>query len=458
MPSRTGKGARDSDVGAGPLLGDPDEGVDPYLPENGNLGYRVSRYDLDIDYKVAANRLAATATITATAINTVGRFSLDLATSLSVSRVSVNGKRATRYSQRTNKLSITPADSLPPGGAMTVVIKYSGSPKPIRGPWGDVGWEELTEGALCASQPNGAASWFPCDDHPSSKASYRISITTESPYLAVANGTLARKRTKAGTTTWIYEQVEPMATYLATVQIGPYVQTTLSSRPVKINAVLPERLKTAFGSDFARQKDMVTAFSDMFGPYPFPEYTVVVTDDNLEIPVEAQGLSTFGANHCDGSGRSERLIAHELAHQWFGNSLTLARWTDIWLHEGFACYSEWLWSEWSGGQSANSLARHHHRQLSTARQDLIIGDPGPESMFDDRVYKRGALTLHALRTTIGDDTFFELLKEWTREYRYSSVSTDDFTAVAARYSDGSLNGLWQRWLRQESLPAFPVPG
>ena len=444
-----------SSSGGGPLLGDPTDGIDPYLPKNGNLGYRVSRYDLDLEYKVASNRLTGTATITATAINHLGRFSLDLATSLSVSRVSVNGKRASRYSQRSNKLSITTATPPPPGASMTVVIKYSGSPKPIRGPWGEVGFEELTEGALCANQPNGAASWFPCDDHPSSKASYRIAITTESPYHAIANGTLQRKRNKAAMTTWVYEQVEPMATYLATISIGPYVRKTLATKPVKIHAVLPERLRSGFDSDFARQEQMMTAFCDMFGPYPFPEYTVVVTDDNLEIPIEAQGMSTFGANHCDGNGGSERLVAHELAHQWFGNSLTLARWQDIWLHEGFACYSEWLWAEYAGDDTADNLARRHHRQLATSRKDIVIGDPGPEKMFDDRVYKRGALTLHALRATVGDDAFFSLLKEWTREYRYSSVSTDDFTALAARHSDTSLTPLWQKWLRQKALPAFP---
>ena len=97
---------------------------------------------------------------------------------------------------------------------------------------------------------------------------------------------------------------------------------------------------------------MIALFEGLFGPYPFDAYTVVVTDDDLEIPLEAQGLSVFGANHMDGRRGSERLVAHELAHQWFGNSLTVGLWRDIWLHEGFACYAEWLWSEASGGRTA----------------------------------------------------------------------------------------------------------
>ena len=119
---------------------------------------------------------------------------------------------------------------------------------------------------------------------------------------------------------------------------------------------------------------MMKLFVKLFGPYPLANgYTVVVTDDDLEIPLEAQGISIFGANHCDGERSAERLIAHELAHQWFGNSVTARRWRDIWLHEGFACYAEWLWSEESGGRSADELARHyHHRLRSLAAESAAV--------------------------------------------------------------------------------------
>ncbi|WP_454195444.1 M1 family metallopeptidase [Nocardia sp. Marseille-Q1738] len=434
--------------------------IDEYLPQNGNRGYRVSRYELELAYRVAGNRLTGRATITAVTTAVRPRFALDLAQALTVSKVFVNGTKATKFAHQHGKLVITPQQRIPAGGVLSVVVHYGGIPKPVRGPWGEVGWEELTEGALVASQPNGAASWFPCDDHPSSKATYQISITTDSPYYALANGTLLRKQTKASQTTWVYEQSEPMSSYLATIQIGHYRKHRIGSSqaPVPMQAVLPPRLRANFDHDFARQPKMLEVFTEKFGPYPFECYTVVVTDDELEIPIEAQGISIFGANHCDGRRGAERLVAHELAHQWFGNSLTIQQWRDIWLHEGFACYAEWIWSEAAGGPTADQLARAARHNLSRQPQDIIVGDPGPRRMFDDRVYKRGALTLHALRLELGDSTFFNLLREWTIRYRHSSVTTEEFTDLAGHYSLVPLRPLWDSWLLAEPLPQLPPHG
>ncbi|MBB5165151.1 M1 family metallopeptidase [Mycobacterium sp. AZCC_0083] len=427
--------------------------IDPYIPANGNFGYRVSRYELDLEYKVNINRLSGTATITAATLASLKTFTLDLSDALTVSKVSVNGHRPQSFNHSHGKLSVTLSTALPAGAAMSIIVRYAGTPRPLRTVWGEVGFEELTNGALVAGQPNGAASWFPCDDHPSSKASYRIVISTENPYRAVANGELVSKRTRAAMTAWTYEQAEPTSTYLITLQIGDYETHRLTKTPVPMNAVLPHRLKHDFEYDFGRQPQMMKLFVKLFGPYPLSTgYTVVVTDDDLEIPLEAQGISIFGANHCDGERTAERLIAHELAHQWFGNSVTARRWRDIWLHEGFACYAEWLWSEDSGGRSADDWARYYHGKLASSRQDLLLSDPGPRDMFDDRVYKRGALTLHVLRRTIGDDGFFDLLRDWTTRHRHGTAVTDDFTGLAANYSDESLRPLWQAWLYSKDVP------
>ena len=132
--------------------------------------------------------------------------------------------------------------------------------------------------------------------------------------------------------------------------------------------------------------------------------------------------------------------------------MTVRRWRDIWLHEGFACYAEWLWSENSGGPSADELAQRAYEYLQEEPLDLLLADPGPRQMFDDRVYKRGALTLHALRGKLGDENFFSLLKDWTTRYRHSTAGTDDFTGLAASYIDQSLRPLWDAWLYSTELP------
>jgi aminopeptidase len=434
-----------------------DSAGDPYVPGYGNGGYRVASYELDLDYRVNNNRLAGRATITAVAMQALSRLSVDLA-GLRVAKVSVNGRRARRYAHRAGKLHIWPTTDITEGAEFVVDVQYAGNPSPADSPWGELGWEELTDGVIVASQPSGAATWFPCNDHPGDKAHYRITVTTESPYHVVANGRLVSRRTKASRTTWVYYQAAPMATYLATIQIGRYDELELASSPVTTRAVLPASLLRDFRSDFGRQQDMMKLFCRLFGPYPFGGYTVVVTDDPLEIPLEAQGISVFGSNHLDGRRGSERLVAHELAHAWFGNSLTPASWRHIWLNEGFACYAEWLWSEESGGLTAAQQVSKAYSRLSGLDQDLVISDPGPELMFDDRLYKRGAITLHMLRLQLGDDAFFELLRRWTGQNRHGSVTTDGFISLAADFGEASdVLELFRRWLDEATLPALHRP-
>ncbi len=427
-------------------------GADPYLPGHGDLTFEVESYEIWLDYQVSSNRLDARVQVVAVANQPLEVISLDLQ-GLDVRKVSVNGRRPAGYSSRAGKLQIRLVDAVPAGGRIVVAIRYGGRPRPLPSTWGEVGWEELSDGVIVAGQPGGAPSWFPCNDRPGSKATYRMSVTTESAYTVVANGRLVFRRRGASRTTWAFEQSQPMATYLATVQIGPYERRELAGSPVPQLLLVPAKLRRAAMADLACQPAMMREFEALFGPYPFDAYTVVVTQDDLEIPLEAQGLAVFGANHLEGAQGLERLVAHELAHQWFGNSLTLGIWSDIWLHEGFACYAEWLWSERSGARPADVLARRHHQRLAGAGQDLRLSDPGAETMFDDRLYKRGALALHALRLTLGDDTFFRMIRAWVAEHRFGTVTTELFEEHAARY--GRTGALLGRWLHGMPLPPLP---
>lgn len=442
---------------------------DRYTPGHGTEDFEVMHYDLHLDYQVTTNRLNGHATLSARAAVSLTSITLGLS-GLRVLKVRVNGSRPARFNQRNGQAVITLAGSIAAGAEFAVDIRYEGHPSPVRGVWGDVGWEELTDGVLVAGQPTGAPSWFPCNDHPSHKASFGFTVTTETNYAVVCNGTLVGRHAKASRQTWVYEQAEPMATYLATVQIGRYriepltvgapgpetgLALTAGAAPAQYLAAPPGLIATARAA-LSAQQHMMAVFSRLFGPYPFPGYTVVVADDELEIPLEAQSLSIIGRNHLDQTWNSERLIAHELAHQWFGNSLTASRWQDIWLHEGFACYAEWLWSEASGQGSVADHAAEARHGLIMKPQDLIIGDPGPELMFDDRVYKRGALALHALRTALGDERFFAFLQAWVERNRFGSVCTSQLSELARAFGDDvpgfNADAILDSWLYREALP------
>ncbi|WP_370351498.1 M1 family metallopeptidase [Catenulispora sp. EB89] len=430
----------------------------PYFPRRGNEGYVVEHYELTLDYRVGSNRLTGVAVVTVWATASLSSLVFDFA-ELRVDRVILQDGRRLRFEHRKEKLKVVLPAPVAAGEQVVVEVVYRGAPRPTSSRYGGLGWEQLADGVLVASQPTGAPSWFPCNDRPDDKATYRIQVTTASQYRVVANGRLAGVAHSGSSSTWTFVQDVPMATYLATVQIGQYQRADLpgTAGGVPLLVVAPARRMAAAVEALAAQDAMIALFGRLFGPYPFGAYTVVVTEDRLEIPVEAQGVSMFGSNHMegDGDGDGERLIPHELAHQWFGNSLTLGDWRDIWLHEGFACYAEWLWSEGSGGRSAAEHARMWHGRLARLPQDLVLADPGPADLFDDRVYKRGALTLHALRVTVGDEAFFGALREWTARFRHSTVSTAEFVEVVSSVVGRDLSEFFDGWLYVGALPALP---
>ncbi|MEY9936962.1 M1 family metallopeptidase [Streptacidiphilus sp. MAP5-3] len=435
--------------------------TDPYFPANGDARYHVHRYELALDYRPVPNRLTGTARISAIAAPggaPLAEFALDLAAGFRIGRVAVDG-RAPHYAHRAGKLRVRPAKPLVPGAAFTVEVHWSGNPKPVRSPWGGLGWEELTDGALVASQPTGAPSWYPCNDRPADKASYQISLTTPSPYAVVLGGRLLTRTVKSSSTTWVYEQSAPTSSYLVGVALGALQQVRLddpAADEVPQHGWVPHHLAPAFGATFARQPEMMRLFQELFGPYPFDGYTAVVVDEELDVPVEAQAMATFGVNHLVEGWESERMVAHELAHQWFGNSVSVADWRHIWLNEGFAKYAEWLWSEHAGGPTAAERAARSYQLLEVLPQDLRMADPGRRSMFDDRIYQRGGLTVHALRVALGDEAFFRMLRDWTRSHRHGTAGTDAFLAHVQRYASAPLDGLLNAWLYETLLPPLPT--
>ena len=431
---------------------------DPYLPAHGDTRYRVHHYDLALTYSVVTNRLDERARLHVRTVEPTNRIDVDLR-GLQLGGASVDGKPM-KYRRTRGGWSIV-VGQREAGEELVVDLRVSGKPRPAPGAHGEAGWEELTDGAMVGSQPQGAPSWFPCNNDAADKATYRIDVLTDLDYQVVANGTRTHSAQEGRRRRWVYEMDRPMAPYLATVQVGHYVETPCEAN-VPVSIVHPPAVGVGQGTAFEHQGRMVQHFTELFGPYPFAEYRAVVVDDDLEIPLEAQGLSTFGRNFVEPTWENERLVAHELAHQWFGNAVTGELLRDIWLHEGFACYAEWLWSDhrrtWCDSPSVQEQAARHHAALHDLDGGMTLAEPGMSRMFDDWVYKRGALTLHAVRAVVGDDTFFRLLRSWVATHDGGTVSTAQFEAHCVAGS-GELGGrvgqTLHRWLHRADLPPLP---
>ncbi|MGV0331368.1 M1 family metallopeptidase [Corynebacterium macginleyi] len=428
--------------------------TDPYTGVDFNLGFKVTHYRLDLNYRVEPNLLHGEAILSVHAVENLTSLTLDLGGAMVARRVTAkHAPRVTKFHQSSGKLRLRFTEEIAADTKFELHIRYGGSPRPIRTTWGEIGWEETESGALVASQPNGAPSWFPCDDTLSEKALYDIIITADSPFTVISNGELVSRKASGSATQWHYRTRHPMATYLATVQVGEFSSYSLGPNT---QAWAPAFLRDRVREEFSQQQEMVDFFSSIYGPYPFPTYQVVITEDELEIPLEAQGLSIFGSNHVKGDHAFERLIAHELSHQWFGNSVGLSEWKDIWLNEGFACYSEWLWGEHKGAVSARRAARSHYHVLTRKRQDIQISDPGARDMFDDRVYKRGALAVHAIHRLLGD-AFFPTLSSYLTQHQHSVVQSGDLLSAFRKAApDAALfDTTVTAWLDETALPQFP---
>lgn len=425
---------------------------DPYFPGLGNGGYDVEHYTLALRWQPDAGSIAGSTTIEATATQDLRRFNLDLV-GMDVSSVVVDG--ATAATARSGReLEVAPLAPIPSGAPFTVTVTYSGVPTPVSEGTElfDVGWQTDGREAYVVSEPSGAATFFPVNDHPTDKATYTFEVTAPTDQVVVASGVLTAQRDQPdGTKVWTYEARDPMASYLVQLAIGDFVLVEGESfGNVTIRHAFHRSFSDSAADVASRTPEMIDVLDDVFGPFPFEVYGVVAVDEPLGFALETQTLTIIGSDIARAGRRADRVMVHELAHQWVGNTVSPSTWKDIWLNEGFATYSEWLWVERTGGVSAAASAR----DAAGIRADLDIppGDPGSAELFETSVYVRGAMTLQALRESIGDDAFFTVLRQWVDENRDTSASTADFIALAERVSGQQLDGLFLAWLYGASLP------
>ncbi|MFC5719356.1 M1 family metallopeptidase [Streptomyces gamaensis] len=443
---------------AGPTPGAPGIG-DPYYPEAGNGGYSVSHYDLRLKYQPKTDRLEGTATLLATTTQDLSRFNLDFL--LDVSEVLVNGKKAAVGRSGTHELEITPQTPLEKGKSISVVVRYSGTPSQVKVN-GFTGWTRTPDGAVAAQEPEGAAWWFPSNDHPRDKATYDISVSVPDDVQAISNGVLASKTSRFGWTRYNWRSTKPQASYLTTLAIGKFDITedrTAGGLPV-ISAYSKD-----LGDNYApakasieRTAEIVDWESSVFGPYPFTALGGYVPNVNSHYALETQTRPFYSpAQFANGANTS--VVVHELAHQWFGDYVSVNNWRDIWLNEGFATYAQWLWSEKEGEGTAQQLADYVYSQPADSPfWKVKPGDPGADRQFDGAVYNRGAAAIQALRTTVGDQAFFTILKQWPEQHRYGNASIEDFVAFAEKVSGKKLGALFDTWLFTTAKPAVGPGG
>jgi aminopeptidase N len=434
---------------------------DDYFPELGNGGYDALHYTLDLDWDAAINEISGTVTMEAEASDDLIRFNLDFA-GFTISAITVNAEAAT-YRRKERELEITPEQPLENGQRFTVAVTYAGVPGEgveIDSPYDAFagGWRRYRNGVYVASQPSGASLWYPVNDHPLDKATYTFIITVPDPYVVAANGLLEEISSNAdATTTFRWEASDPTASYLTTVNIAAFQMVQAQGpRGIPIRNYFPVDDTTELIRTFGKTGRMMRFFESIFGPYPFEAYGVVVADRSLPFALETQTLSLFGRDIAGGGEGAEDVIAHELAHQWFGNSVSLVEWRDIWLNEGFATYASVLWWEHEQGvDTMNDILDEYYLIINNAPFFVAPGNPPQDELFNGGVYLRGAWTLHALRLEIGDADFFDTLQTYYAEYASGNATTADFIAVAETVSGQELDALFEAWLFADEVPDQP---
>lgn len=431
--------------------------IDDFFPTFGNVGIDVRHYAIRLDVKGKGAQVSGRAALNIQATQRLSEFSLDLS-HLKVSSVEIDGVKA-RFSQKPGKLVIRPARAIPKGDRFKAIIVYAGAPRTIPDPTVDdpssipgLGWSRWAESSYVVSEPVGAGTWYPVNDEPTDKASYRFTILADEPYTAIANGVPVSVTDLGKRRRYVWDQRQPMASYLAITDIGEFkLERSQSASGVPIRNYITTGTPPDGVAAVRKTAVMVDFVEKLVGKYPFDGYgSVLVDDPELTYALETQAMSTFQSSWVD-----ELTVVHELAHQWFGDSITVAEWRDLWLAEGFATYFEFLWDN-RGNQAGFDAALDDLYAYAVSRGIGPAVVSRPEDLFAANTYYRGALTLEALRRTVGDKAFWQTVRRWYQTYRNGNATSGDFIKLAASIGGKQVRPLLNAWLYEQPVP--PMPG
>ena len=432
---------------------------DKLFPQIGNGGYDATHYDLALDYTPDTQRLAGTTTLTAVATQDLSSFSLDLSPWNVVSAVTVDGAPAS-FRHEATKLVIRPRGLIASGRTFKAAITYAGTQEPVIDPDGSSeGWTPTDDGAYVVNEPIGAQGWFPNNNHPTDKALYDIRVTVPEDHTVVGNGRLQSNTVANGRRTWHWREDSPMASYLTTATTGEFDFTSDVTDPARpawfaIDSGYTPLEKLDATNKLQQSKPMLEWLEGKWGAYPFTSTGGIVDKADVGYALESQTRP----NYADAVLFLEGTHLHEHAHQWFGNSVSPATWSDIWLNEGPAEFNAWWWQEEERAGEPVDVKFDRLYNVNEPDWSVPPANPTPEELFNtDAMYTRGAMVIEALRQIMTEPVWLDMLRTWEDEHAYSHGSTADFIALVKRKSDAP-DARWDeffaQWLYGTSKPTI----
>lgn len=435
---------------------------DPLFPHLGNPGYDVLAYDIGLTYRGDNTKpLDAVTEIEARATRRLDRINLDFTHGV-VRSVRVDGVRADHVTVGED-LVVTPREAVDAGAPVRVTVTHTSDPTGGKG-----GWVRTKDGLAMANQADAAHRVFPGNDHPADKAAFTFRVTAPNKLTVVANGLPVGKTRQGATTTWTYRTHHPMATELAQVSIGDSaVVHRKGPHGLPVRDVVPAADRAKLEPWLAKTPAQLEWMERQVGRYPFETYGVLIAGAETGFELETQTLSLFERSLFTRPEYPEwyvdSVMVHELAHQWFGDSVSPRAWSDLWLNEGHASWYEALYAQEHADKPLEKRMREAYRLSDGWR---AAGGPpaAPEppspgeqiSLFRPVVYDGSALVLYALRQEIGAGEFRRLERDWVRDHRDGTASTADFTRLASDIAGRDLSEFFRGWLYGRKTP--PMPG
>jgi len=449
-------------------------------PRTDDRGFDVISYDLDFRLDPAHRSIAGEVSISLVFLRSIDEpLELDLVSELDCTNV-VSGSQTLAFWQQEESLFITLPTAPVTDETMTISVAWEGQPPRHGNYYAGLLFRTHDENTpdpgddvpiiASISEPWSAHSWWPCKDHPADKAIYKASITVPDTLIAISNGTLTETTVdESGWRTFHWAEEFPMPTYLFSVAVSNYLFWEEScpvddAWPGHENIPLefyffPED-EPAARSDMEPTCQMMQMLTSIAGPYPFKGEKYAQVEIKWAGAMEHTTATSISQYLITGDREYETIIVHEMAHHWFGNSLTPAAWADIWLNEGFARYSEALWVEFAYGRQAYvdfmaTIGRNAHPDLFHGAG--ILADPDP-ILPNILVYDKGAWVLHMLRVLIGDQAFFTFLRDYAQnpDLAMNSITTQDMIGAAEIASGRDLQDFFTPWLTTDLVPSLQV--